>query len=40
MRAPGGDVLQRQAALHAQFPQPPPDAQVDAVLGIVCLHGK
>ena len=30
---PAGDVLQRQPALHAQFPQPPPDPQIDVVLG-------
>lgn len=34
------NILQRHAALGAQFPQPPPDPRFD-VLGLaLCLHGK
>ena len=34
-------VLERQAALDAQFAQPAPNPQVDVVLSSrLCLHGK
>ena len=37
---PSGDLLERQAALRAQLPEPAADADVDGLLGSVCLHGK
>ena len=36
---PAGDILKCQPVLHAQFAQPPPDQDVDAVLSF-CLHRK
>jgi NADPH-dependent 2,4-dienoyl-CoA reductase/sulfur reductase-like enzyme len=38
---PGGDLVEGQAALRTQLPQPSANAEIDVVVvRVICLHGK